>query len=201
MEPYSSDEQLLTRSADDPAAFEELYRRQIPRVTAFAVRRCGSPHEVSDLVAAVWLEVIESATSFDPTRGKALPWILGVAANLAASDARRQSRERDALARLAGRRVLEDDDFARLEAEIDAHRVSGHIRRALSQLPPAERAVAELVLLDDLSPRDAAFALGLRQSTARMRLRRARTKLRRSIPSFRLAMKTHQDVIAQEVSR
>jgi hypothetical protein len=32
------------------------------------------------LVAAVWLEVIESAHGFDPRRGYALPWIFRVAA-------------------------------------------------------------------------------------------------------------------------
>ncbi len=194
-----TDEQLLARAAFDAAAFEELYRRHVAKVTAFAVRRCRTPDEVPDLVAAVWLEVIESAPSFDPARGKTLPWILGVAANLVASDARRQAREHEALARLGGQRVLEEDDFARLEAEIDAQGAARNLRAALSELPASERSIAELVLLDDLSPKDAAVALGLRGSTARMRLRRARTKLRRSIPSFRFALTAREDAIAQEV--
>lgn len=122
-----TDEQLLARAGEDPAAFEEFYRRHVGKVAGFAVRRCSTPGEVPDLVAAVWLEVIESAPLFNPARGRAVPWLLGVAANLMASEARRSRREREAKARLAGRRVLDDDDYTRLEEEIDATGLSSNL--------------------------------------------------------------------------
>jgi RNA polymerase sigma factor (sigma-70 family) len=174
-----SDEELLTRCAVDPPAFEELYRRHAGRVVGFAVRRCARPSEVHDLVAAVWLEVIAGAERFDPKRGRAVPWILGIASNLSASEVRRRSREREALLRLGGRRVLDDDDLSRLEREIDAAAVSPQLREALSLLPGGERAVIELVALDGLTPGEAARALGIVPAAARMRLARARRKLRR----------------------
>jgi RNA polymerase sigma factor (sigma-70 family) len=181
-----NDEELLRQANENPAAFAELYRRHVRKITSFAARRCSTPHEVPDLVAAMWLEVIEAAPRFDARRGKALPWILGVAANLTASHARRKVREREALQRLGGRRVLDDDDLLRLEEQMDAARTGTNVRRALSQLPPAERALAELVLLDGLSPREAAQALSIRPTAARMRLARARSKLTRAVSSFRV---------------
>lgn len=187
MDPSNlNDEELLSRASGDPAAFTELYRRHVRKITSFAARRCSTPREVPDLVAAVWLEVIEAAPTFDAGRGRAVPWILGVAANLTASHERRSAREREALQRLGGRRVLDEDDFVRLEEQMDAARGGTNVRRALSHLPPAERALAELVLLDGLSSREAARALGIRTTAARMRLARARTKLRRAISSFRV---------------
>lgn len=173
-----SDEDLLRVAARDVEAFAELYRRHVHRVVAFAVRRCTRPEEVPDLVAAVWLEVIDSAERFDPARGRAVPWLLGIAANLSANDARRRAREREALQRLAGRRVLDEDDYQRLEARIDAVRVAPGLRDAIDALPPGERAVVELVVLDELSPAQAAGALGIVPAAARMRLARARRKLR-----------------------
>lgn len=179
-----TDEQLLARAGKDPAAFEELYRRHVGKVVGFAVRRCSRPDDVPDVVAAVWLEVIESSHLFNPAKGRALPWLLGIGANLMASEGRRKRRDDEARARLAGRRVLDEDDYARLEEEIDAAGVSMDLRNAISTLPEGERAVVELVVLEGLSPGQAAKALGIRSSTARMRLARGRTKVRRSLPAF-----------------
>ncbi len=80
-----TEEQLLVQAGRDRAAFEEFYRRTVARVVAFAARRCSRPEEVPDLVAAIWLEVIASAHRFDPRRGRAVPWVLGVAAHVTAS--------------------------------------------------------------------------------------------------------------------
>lgn len=52
-----SDEELVLRLAA-PGHFEELYRRHVNKVTAFATRRCSTAHEVPDLVAADWKSVV-----------------------------------------------------------------------------------------------------------------------------------------------
>ena len=175
------DEELLPAIATDPEAFREFYLRHIGRIVAFAVRRCRSPDEVPDLVAAVWLEAIASADRFDPRRGHALPWLLGIAANLSASEVRRRSRELEALTRLGGQRVLDEDEYARLEREIDAAAVIPQLREAMARLSSAERPVLELVAWEGLTPTEAAAALGIPPPVARMRLTRARRNLRRIV--------------------
>jgi RNA polymerase sigma factor (sigma-70 family) len=173
-----TDRELLVASRVDTGAFEELYRRQVGATIRFAARRAERPSDVVDLVAAVWLEVVASLDRYEPHRGDALPWILGIAANLCAVHRRRRAREREVVRRLGGRRALDDDDFERLESAIDAHAVAPALRRGLRELPPAERGVAELVLLEGLTPAQAAEALGIRAAALRMRLARARRKLR-----------------------
>jgi RNA polymerase sigma factor (sigma-70 family) len=178
---HMTDEQLLAGAGGDRAAFEEFYRRTVARVVAFAARRCTRPEEVPDLVAAIWLEVIACAERFDPRRGKAVPWVLGVAANVTASEARRRAREREAAERLAGRRVLDEDDVARLERAMDAAALGPEVRAAIDALPAGERVALELVAMEDLTPDQAARALGLRPAAMRMRLARARRKVRRAL--------------------
>lgn len=195
-----TDEQLLARAGEDPAAFEEFYRRHVGKVVGFAVRRCSRPGEVPDLVAAVWLEVIESAHLFNPARGRAVPWLFGVAANLMASEARRSRREHEAKARLAGRRILDEDDYVRLEEEIDTAGIAIDIRNAISALPEGERAVVELVVVDELTPGQAAKALGILSATARMRLARGRAKLRRSLPSLAVSAPATTPSLVKEAS-
>jgi RNA polymerase sigma factor (sigma-70 family) len=195
-----TDEQLLARAGNDPAAFEEFYRRHVGKVVGFAVRRCSRPDDVPDVVAAVWLEVIGSTHLFNPAKGRAVPWLLGIAANLMASEARRRRRYEEAKARLAGQRVLDEDDYDRLEEEIDATGASIDLRNAISSLPEGERAVIELVVLDGLTPGEAAKALGILSPTARMRLARGRMKLRRSLPAFAISAPDSPPSPVKEVS-
>ncbi len=180
-----SDEELVQR-LHVAGHFEELYRRHVSKVTAFATRRCSTAHEVPDLVAAVWLEVIASARSFDPRKGRALPWILGVAANLTASNERRRAREREAVKRLGRQPAVDPETVAALDAHIDAMAPARKAITALRELPVGERLVAELVLIEGLQPHEAARALGIRAATARMRLVRARNKLQGSLAPFRV---------------
>jgi RNA polymerase sigma factor (sigma-70 family) len=179
----ATDEQLLVASRADPAAFEEFYRRNVGVVVRFAARRSSSPGEVRDLVAAVWLQVVASIDRFDETKGSAAAWVLGIAAHLCATDVRRKKAETAAVRRLAGQRVLEQDDLERLEREIAAASVAREFLAAIAELPAAEREVAELSLVEGLSPGEASQALGVSAPAVRMRLARARRKLRQAVPA------------------
>jgi RNA polymerase sigma factor (sigma-70 family) len=181
-----SDEELL-ESLEESGHFEELYRRHTGKITTFATRRCSTVHEVPDLVAAVWLEVIASAHSFDTAKGAAVPWIFGVAANLTASNERRRAREHEALKRLGRRPHLDDQTAAELHAQIDAAAPARRAMEVLRSLPSAERLIAELVLIEGLEPAEAARSLGIRPATGRMRLMRARKKLRASLAPFSMS--------------
>ena len=177
-----TDEELLVAARSDPGAFEEFYRRRVGTVVRFAARRTSSPGEVVDLVAAVWLQVVASVDRFDETKGTAAAWLLGIAAHLCASEARRKTAEAAAVQRLGAQRVLDNDDFERLEQEIAAAAVARDLLAAVADLPAAEREVAELTLVEGLSPSEAARALGVSPPAVRMRLARARRKLRRAVP-------------------
>ena len=71
--------------------------------------------------------------------------------------------------------------MARLERAIDAAAVALEVRAAIDGLPEGERAVAELVVVEEMTPDEAARALGLRPAAVRMRLARARRKVRLAV--------------------
>jgi RNA polymerase sigma-70 factor (ECF subfamily) len=177
----ASDAELLRRVRTDAAALELLYRRHVKRVVAYAVRRCREPQDVADLVAATFVSVIESAEGYDPRRGEVLPWILGIEAHLHADRLRRAHREREVLARTVGERRLDEDEYARLEAQIDAARESRRIEEALASLAPRSREALLLVGHDGLTDREAAAALRIPPTAFRMRLSRARRALRQAL--------------------
>jgi RNA polymerase sigma-70 factor (ECF subfamily) len=77
--------------------------------------------------------------------------------------------------------LIEPDDLPRLCARIDAEAASRRLYRAMEGLSDGERAVLELVALEELSVSEAAGALGIRPVAARVRLHRARRLLQREL--------------------
>jgi RNA polymerase sigma factor (sigma-70 family) len=171
----------LPRIAQDPATLEVFYRAHVEAVERFIVRRVDDPYLAADLTADVFLAAIDAAASYRPERGVPAAWLFGVARNVVAAEYRRAARERRANARVEGRRLLGEDDVERMQQRIDAAAQARVLFGAVAQLPGGERAVLELVALDGLSVSEAAAVLGLNPVTARVRLHRARSALRRRI--------------------
>jgi RNA polymerase sigma factor (sigma-70 family) len=167
--------------AHQPAVFEDFYREHVDAVEGFVVRRVGDPHLAADLTAETFLAAIDSAPSYRASRGKPRAWLFGIAQNVVYAEYRRAGRERRANLRVEGHGLLDADDVGRLQERIDAESRSRELYAALAELPDGEREIFELYALDDLSPREAAAALGIHPVTARVRLHRARTALRRQL--------------------
>ncbi|BCY10318.1 RNA polymerase sigma factor [Actinoplanes sp. L3-i22] len=161
---------------DDP--FEAFYRQHIGPVTRFVARRVDDPHLAADLTADVFVAVIESAHTYRPDRGSRTAWLYGVAHHVVAAEHRRARRETTATRRVAGRRLLDPADVARIEERIDAEASARRVYRALSAIPDGTRRLLELVAVDGLPVADAAAALGMSPIAARVRLHRARHRLR-----------------------
>jgi RNA polymerase sigma-70 factor (ECF subfamily) len=158
-------------------AFEAFYRRHVDAITRFLARRVDDPHTVADLVAEVFVAVLDSAHTYREGLGSEIAWLYGVARNTLSAERRRAFKESRLVGRMSGRRLLDSDDVARLEERIDAEAAARRAFSAMAGLPAGERAVLELVVVDQLTITEAAAALGIRQGTARVRLHRARRAL------------------------
>ena len=159
--------------------FEGLYRANVAAVTAYFARRTADPHEVADLTSDTFVTAITSAGSFDPVKGTVRSWIFGIARHVYAAHCEAHGRQQDRLLRLAGRRDLEADHLGELIDRIDAERAGRSLIAGLAELPDADRALVELVDIVGLAPKEAAAALGVTSGAARIRLMRARARLRK----------------------
>ncbi len=106
-----------------------------------------------------------------------MAWLFGIAQSVVASRLRRTGREFRANARIRGRELLDLDDMARIDDRLAAAEQSRRLYTAMGRLPEGERAVLELVAVDELSLAEAAVALGIRPITARVRFHRARRRM------------------------
>ena len=158
--------EALIRLADgDRSAFDEVYAAAQPAVLRLTRRMMSGEPEAEDVAQQALLKVFEQALHYDPERGRALPWILGIAAWEVRTWRRKRSRRREEFR--AVEQTASDDPA--LEAE----------RRELAAL------LREL--LDDMNPNDLAIlmaAAGLADrpdvapATYRKRLQRALGRLR-----------------------
>jgi len=149
-------------------------------VTAYFARRSADPQTVADLTADTFVEAITSYASFDPHRGTARAWVFGIARRVFAEHCDAHARQRERTARLAGRRELDADHVEELLDRIDAEGAGRHLVTELTRLPDLDRQAVELVDLAGLKAKEAAAVLGISPGAVRMRLMRARARLRRA---------------------
>jgi len=159
--------------------FEMLYRAHVGAVTAFFARRSRDPQLVADLSADTFVEAIRSFGSSPPARGSERAWLFAIARRVYAKHCASTTRRQDAARRDWGRQILGEDATEQLTDRIDAERPGRELLEALAGLSELDREAVELVDLVGLAPKEAAAALGVSPSTLRVRLFRARAKLRK----------------------
>jgi RNA polymerase sigma factor (sigma-70 family) len=168
------------RSPSSPLEeFEQVYRQNVDVLTGYFARRCGDPQTVADLTSETFVRAAEGFDRFDPRRGSERAWLFGIAANVFSRHCEQSATGRGAVARLAGRRPLDAEEIDELTERIDAEREGAALVRSWDRLPAIERAAIELVDLEELTPKEAARALGVSRVAFRQRLSRARSRLRK----------------------
>jgi RNA polymerase sigma factor (sigma-70 family) len=161
------------------AEFEQIYRSNVGAMTAYFARRCADPQMVADLTSETIVRAAGAFGSFDSGRGTARGWLFGIAGHVYARYCAQAANGRNAEVRLARLGELPVDEIDELAEKIDAERAGRELIERCSQLPALERSAVELVDLDGLSPKEAAAVLGVSRGVLRMRLSRARTRLRK----------------------
>jgi RNA polymerase sigma-70 factor (ECF subfamily) len=148
--------------------FDALYRSTYPRVLSYA-RAMAPPADAEDAVgetyATAWRRQSEIPADAE------LGWLIGVTRRVLANRRRGDRRLGALRTLLAGQRQPAGPDPAERVAD------SG-LRAALETLAPVEREALVLVAWFDLSQADAAMALGISPAAFRMRLARARRRMR-----------------------
>ena len=162
--------------AGDHDEFGVLYEEHARAVYNHAFRLTGNWSAAEEVVSLTFLEAWRLRGTVRPEGGSLLPWLLGIALNVARNASRAARRHQAAMSRLPRAQAVPDfaeevagrlDDAARLEA---VHAALGRLRRA-------ERDVLALCVWSGLDYAEAAQALGVPVGTVRSRLSRARRKL------------------------
>jgi RNA polymerase sigma-70 factor, ECF subfamily len=151
--------------SDDEARLEVLFRRHYRDVVLY-VRRRAEPDLVEDVVAETFLVAWRR---LDEVPADARPWLLAVARKTLSTQRRSAARRRTLLTRL---------ETAHGSGErSDQPRELG-VAEALMRLSEKDREALMLVAWEGLSPSEAALVVGQSPIAFRVRLHRAKRRLR-----------------------
>ncbi|MER5434374.1 RNA polymerase sigma factor [Streptomyces sp. NPDC002588] len=177
-ETRSDGELLRAIAADaDRHAFEELYRRYAPWLTARMRGRCTDAGIVDDVVQETFLAVWRGSARYRE-EGDVAGWLWRIAARRLVDALRgdgARGRLRQTLARLRHR------DEVSAEERVLAGVEHGDLAGALTRLSPELRAVLQATVIDGLTTREAAVLLGIPPGTVKTRAQRARKQLREAL--------------------
>jgi RNA polymerase sigma factor (sigma-70 family) len=161
------------------ADFEQLFRDTRTDLLAYIMRRSPSAEDAADMLAETYLIAWRKLDAI-PTGERARLWLFGVARNLLLKGASRRRSSHALVERLAGELRGAHPPHAPIEDERSAA-----LSAALAALPERDREILMLTAWEGLSPKQIAVVMGTSVNLVRVRLHRARTRLKRDIPPRR----------------
>ena len=163
--------------AGDPAPYQLLVERHYTAVFNAAYRVLGSRAEADDMTQDTFLRAYKALDTFRAGAPMA-PWLCRIAINLSLNQLKRRKRT-VSLDQAAGGAALELPD---LSGEPQRHLLRDErqqqLRGAILALLPQQRAIIELRHFQELSYDEIAQALGISVANVKVRLFRARKRLR-----------------------
>jgi RNA polymerase sigma-70 factor (ECF subfamily) len=161
--------------ADPERRFEQLFEDYYEPLLGYAVRRAEQPADAADVLAEVFLVAWRRIDDVPPG-DEARLWLYGVARRTL-STSQRGRRRRDRL----GDRLRAHLSELAPTAELPDRERSARVRAALGRLSEDDRELLTLVGWEGLAPVEVATVLDLEPRVVRVRLYRARRRLRRAL--------------------
>jgi RNA polymerase sigma-70 factor (ECF subfamily) len=172
--------ELVAAARDgDRSAFDELVRVTSKNTYTLAYRLVGNEEDARDVVQDAYLRAYKGIGKF---RGDAQfsPWLYRITANCAATHLGKRKRHRHD--ELPDDSLIADQNPDRdPQATVLASSLRDRLSGALDELPPKLRAVVVLRDVYDLPHEAIASELGISETAAKVRLHRARRKLREAV--------------------
>jgi RNA polymerase sigma-70 factor (ECF subfamily) len=172
-------EALLTRCAEgDRVAFRLLYDRWGSRLCGIALRITRQDAMAADATQDAFVQIWQQARRFDPIRGSAEAWLIGILRYRALDVAPRSSRE------VAGYEPEEREDetpdaLARLVNSAEG----AALHRCLKELEEDRRRLVMLAFVDGLSHSELAARMNTPLGTVKSWIRRSLMSLRECLAS------------------
>lgn len=153
--------------------FEALYAEHRAFVLGYVLRRADSTHDAADVIAETFL-IAWRRLDDAPTGAGARLWLYGVARRVLANHRRGERRRSQLAERLRGELAARDA----LEPPLGQ---LAELAAAFGSLADGDREVLALEAWEGLSAGEVAAVLGCSRNAARIRLHRARRRLRAAI--------------------
>lgn len=170
---------LLVRARDDDNALSDLIDAAAPVVRRWALVQTGDATEADDVTQEVLIRMIRNLDTL-PEPPRLAGWLYTVTKNASADRFRSRSRQRAAA---DSEDILESavSDGANPASDAERGELGDLLLSAFHELPSRQREVFDLVELQGIPAIEVAEILGIRATSVRGNLFKARRNLRRRI--------------------
>lgn len=163
----------------DAEAFGVLYDRHRSRVFRHAYRLTVGTHDAEDATAAAFFELWRRRERVRLVDDSILPWLLVTTTNIARNLQRSKVRHRRLLEAIPRNNTFE----AELDPAYSNHDLmTEKVAQALTVLKPLDLRLVSLVVFEELPLAVAAEAIGISPGAAKVRMYRARKRLKAALP-------------------
>jgi RNA polymerase sigma-70 factor (ECF subfamily) len=170
----------VTKTAyGDHLAFGRIVEAHQRKIFAYLGRMGIDRATAEDIAQDTFLRVWRNAGQFNPKRGSLATWILTIARNLALTRLSRPERRGEILDVAIADEVV--SDLPQPDEQLCTKQRHERLRAALNHLSLADRLLLAASYVDDLSLADIARVEGCSNGAAKVRLHRARTRLRQTL--------------------
>jgi len=155
-----------------------IWDRHSDRIFRHLIASGNTPTSAEDLTAVTFLELWRRRRAVRFVDGSLLPWLIVTAQNVSRNAARGTRRYERFLAALPTPSVV-PDPADRIADRDDEHLIA--LRATIAAAGPADATLLAMTAVEGFTTREAATALGLSESAAKMRLSRLRARLRTAV--------------------
>jgi RNA polymerase sigma-70 factor (ECF subfamily) len=176
----TADRELMRRvAAVDDAAFSSLYRRFAPGLFSMIYEILRDQKEAEDVLQESFVQMWKKASTYDPARSGVFTWAVMISRNRALDRLRaRQRRGRTLEAATAEWAAAPVEHGEQADEMLDQTEERGRIRRALGELPEAQRNAIQMAFFGGLTQAEVSTQLGEPLGTIKARIRRGLLALR-----------------------
>jgi RNA polymerase sigma-70 factor (ECF subfamily) len=187
---YDNEEQLLEAlRSGEPDACTCLVKRFAPLIYKHALRMLNDPDEAEGILQQTFIKACEKITTFEGRSGLGT-WLYRIATNEALMKLRQQKSNRVQIDKVVETMHSEDvpqnmQNWSRApsDAALDTE-LREQLETALTHLPEGLRLVFVLREMQGMNTEETARTLGLSESAVKVRLHRARLRLRELLADY-----------------
>ena len=181
----------MTRAKEErEASFERLFEATRADILAYSLLRVSRPDEAADVLSETFLVAWRKRDALPPG-DEARLWLFGVARNVL-----RRGIDRERALQVGVERLAAELSEALSTGVPGEEEGSPRLRAALEALPERQREAILLTAWEGLSPREIAAVTRTPVNLVRVRLHRARTRLRRELATDDLEAPTRESPIS-----
>lgn len=171
---------LIEKAKKSPEAFDELYRKYMPRTYMFISARTNDIQEAEDITSEIWIKILNKINDFNSEHEYSFDaWIFSITRNHLTDYYRKKSRINEYKTLKEIDNIAQDNN---IDKDVDNKILRNKFDKIIQNLPPQQAETVKLKYFGDLKNKEIAIIQEISEKTVASNLTRALEKIKKEMP-------------------